>query len=83
MANALKEGGCSLDQLGYINAHATGTSVGDAAEAIAIDRLLGESSLRELFESSTQIYCQENKEIKWQCPPRRGPLGIYSVQQVH
>jgi 3-oxoacyl-(acyl-carrier-protein) synthase len=36
MEGALQDGGLTAADIGYINAHATGTSVGDAAEAAAI-----------------------------------------------
>jgi 3-oxoacyl-[acyl-carrier-protein] synthase II len=46
MKRALKHAGIKPSQVDYINAHATGTTVGDAAEAAAIKSLmLGEEGL--------------------------------------
>ncbi len=41
MRRALRDAGLSADQVGYVNAHGTGTPVGDLAEAMAIARALG------------------------------------------
>ena len=40
MRKALKSAGLRPSQVDYVNAHATGTAIGDAAEAIAIQTLL-------------------------------------------
>ncbi len=39
MANALKEGNVPLDEVGYVNAHGTGTPANDLTEGHAIDAL--------------------------------------------
>ena len=38
----LKNGGIDTRQIGYINAHATSTRIGDGREALAIDRMFGD-----------------------------------------
>ncbi len=38
----LKHGGVEPRQIGYINAHATSTRIGDSREALAIDRIFGD-----------------------------------------
>uniref|UniRef100_A0A7S0PRK2 beta-ketoacyl-[acyl-carrier-protein] synthase I n=1 Tax=Micromonas pusilla TaxID=38833 RepID=A0A7S0PRK2_MICPS len=43
MRNALADGGIEPWSVGYVNAHATGTNVGDAAEAQALARVFGEA----------------------------------------
>jgi 3-oxoacyl-[acyl-carrier-protein] synthase II len=42
MRLALKDADFSADDIGYVNAHATGTEQGDIAESVAIARIFGE-----------------------------------------
>ena len=42
---AIQQAGISLSEIGYINAHATSTPVGDANEAKAIYRVIGDSGI--------------------------------------
>lgn len=41
MRAALERSGCSLDEVGYVNAHGTSTPLGDAIEVKALKRLYG------------------------------------------
>jgi 3-oxoacyl-[acyl-carrier-protein] synthase II len=41
MTSALSQAGVTSDEVGYINAHATSTNLGDAAEAAAIKKIFG------------------------------------------
>jgi 3-oxoacyl-[acyl-carrier-protein] synthase II len=41
MERALHDAGCTSGEVGYVNAHGTGTPLGDLAEAKAIDRVFG------------------------------------------
>jgi 3-oxoacyl-[acyl-carrier-protein] synthase II len=53
MRAALKNGGVTPDQVGYINAHGTSTPLGDDLELQAVERLFGEAA-RGLAMSSTK-----------------------------
>ena len=45
MRKALAQAGLAPDRIGHVNAHATGTTVGDAAEAIAIGEVFGRATV--------------------------------------
>jgi len=53
MRRALADGAIDLDQVTYVNAHATSTPVGDVAEALAIKKVFGAATGR-LIVSSTK-----------------------------
>ena len=53
MQTALKMAGISADQIGYVNAHATSTPVGDRGEINALRRVFGEK-VTEVAISSTK-----------------------------
>jgi 3-oxoacyl-[acyl-carrier-protein] synthase II len=53
MRRALASAGLEPSQVGYINAHATGTPVGDIAEASAVHAVFGDRS-RDVLISSTK-----------------------------
>lgn len=53
MANALRNGRTSLDEVHYVNAHGTSTGLGDIAETLAVKRCFGDYASR-LAVSSTK-----------------------------
>lgn len=54
MALAMAEAGVTPSEVGYINAHGTGTPLNDKFETIAIKRALGEEDARRVLISSTK-----------------------------
>jgi 3-oxoacyl-[acyl-carrier-protein] synthase-1 len=58
MSRAIKDAGLELDDIDYINAHATSTHQGDMFEAIALDRLFhGQRALISSTKSMTGHEC--------------------------
>ncbi len=54
MRKACEQAGVLPEQIGYLNAHGTGTPLNDSAEAAAINRWAGEKALASLQVSSTK-----------------------------
>jgi 3-oxoacyl-[acyl-carrier-protein] synthase II len=54
MDMALQSAGMEASDIGYINAHATSTPVGDDIEASTISRIMGVGRKSDLFVSSTK-----------------------------
>jgi 3-oxoacyl-[acyl-carrier-protein] synthase II len=54
MRNAIADAGIDAAQIGYVNAHATSTPVGDTAETKALKIALGEEQARRVPISSTK-----------------------------
>jgi 3-oxoacyl-[acyl-carrier-protein] synthase II len=54
MRMALRDGGISPEQVGYVNAHGTSTPQGDVAECQAINKVFGEHARKGLLVSSTK-----------------------------
>jgi len=54
MANAMADAGVTPDDIGYINAHATSTAVGDSGETRALKIALGEERAKQVPISSTK-----------------------------
>lgn len=54
MERALFEAGIRPDEVGYVNAHATSTPIGDAIETLAMRTLFGEEHSRRVAVSSTK-----------------------------
>ena len=55
MVQSLNDASLSVDDVTYINAHATSTPLGDAAECRAIQRLFSESELSEPLASRLAV----------------------------
>jgi 3-oxoacyl-[acyl-carrier-protein] synthase II len=54
MSMAIDDAGVDASEVGYINAHATSTPLGDASETRVIKRALGEENSRRVAVSSTK-----------------------------
>jgi 3-oxoacyl-[acyl-carrier-protein] synthase II len=54
MTMAMKDGGLTPEDIGYINAHGTSTPLGDASETRVIKLAIGEETAREIPISSTK-----------------------------
>lgn len=54
MKSALRDANLSPSDIGYVNAHATSTPIGDSIEAAAIKSVFGPELIRRLFVSSTK-----------------------------
>ena len=52
MLRALERGGIAPEEVGYINAHGTGTKTGDRAEMAALRRVFGPSGVRPAVSST-------------------------------
>jgi len=55
MANAIKDSGLALEQIGYINAHGTSTPAGDKAEAAAVKSVFGDHAYKVLVSSTKSM----------------------------
>src|SRR5262249_42573174 len=55
MADALKDSGVSLDDIGYINAHGTSTKVNDSVETLAIKKVFGDLAGKVPISSSKSM----------------------------
>jgi 3-oxoacyl-[acyl-carrier-protein] synthase II len=53
MRAALERAGAAPGEIGYVNAHATGTAAGDAAEALAVRAVLGDAPLLASTKGAT------------------------------
>jgi 3-oxoacyl-[acyl-carrier-protein] synthase II/nodulation protein E len=56
MRKALKDAGASPDEVGYINAHGTGTQANDAVEAEAIHKVFGERAAQIPVSSTKSLH---------------------------
>jgi len=55
MGNALRDAGMNPDEIGYVNAHATSTPLGDLAETKAIKSCLGEHAHKVMVSSTKSV----------------------------
>jgi 3-oxoacyl-[acyl-carrier-protein] synthase II len=56
IAAALRRGGVAAEQVGYVNANATGTQLSDAAEAVALRTALGAAAARVPVSSTKSVH---------------------------
>ena len=56
MRKALKDAGASPDEVGYINAHGTGTQANDAVEAAAIHKVFGDRASQIPVSSTKSLH---------------------------
>ncbi len=54
MMDAMKEAGCTDNDIIYVNAHGTGTPMNDVIETVVIKRALGEDHAKRSYVSSTK-----------------------------
>lgn len=54
MVQAMKDAGITPDQIGYINAHGTSTTMNDKCETMAVKAALGEAAASKVAMSSTK-----------------------------
>jgi 3-oxoacyl-[acyl-carrier-protein] synthase II len=55
MANALHDAGLNVNQVDYVNAHATSTELGDRAETLAMKRCFGDQAKKFLVSSTKSM----------------------------
>jgi 3-oxoacyl-[acyl-carrier-protein] synthase II len=56
MARALEDAGLAPDEIGYVNAHGTGTAANDAVETAALKLVLGERAYRAPVSSTKSMH---------------------------
>jgi 3-oxoacyl-(acyl-carrier-protein) synthase len=75
MNQALQTGGLCPHQIDYINAHGTGTKLNDAAEAQAVNKLLG--------NRATMVACSSTKPVTGHCLGATSALeAILSIEAI-